>query len=137
MAVTSSLAVLVVDDSKSTISIVRRLFHQIGFRDVDDAGDGASALAKMRAKGYGLVISDWNMQSMSGYEFLGQIRTDPALKVMPFIMMTAEANTEKVIAARKAGVDNYIIKPFDAATLKAKINSVLAARNAARDRILD
>lgn len=135
MAVTSSVAVLVVDDSKSTISVIRRLFHQIGFRDVDDAGDGASAFAKMRAKHYGLVLSDWNMGSMTGHEFLCQLRADPLLKLTPFIMMTAETNTEKVIAARKAGVDNYIIKPFDAVTLKAKITSVLAARNAARDRV--
>ncbi len=131
MALDPSRPVLVVDESAMMIGIIRKLLQQLGFIDVDDAGDGAAALTKMRAKRYGLVISDWNMESMTGYDFLREVRGDPGLKRTPFIMMTAESNTEHVIAAKKAGVDNYIVKPFDAQMLKAKIETVLAAREAA------
>ena len=83
----------------------------------------------MRSKRYGLVISDWNMEPMSGYELLRELRNDPGLKRIPFIMVTAESKTENVIAAKRAGVDNYIVKPFNAHTLKAKIETVFAARS--------
>jgi two-component system chemotaxis response regulator CheY len=131
MPLASSVPVLVVDDSKIIIAVIDKLLRQIGFAEVDDAADGLMALAKMRAKRYGLVISDWNMQSMTGQELLRQVRSDPALKSTPFIMMTAESNTARVIAAKRAGVDNYVIKPFTAQMLKKKIDTVFAARNAA------
>ena len=130
MALNVSIAVLVVDDSGAMISIIRGLLHHLGFGDVDDARDGSAALAQMRAKRYGLVISDWNMMPMTGYEFLREVRGDPGLKRIPFIMVTSESKTENVIAAKKAGVDNYIVKPFNAQTLKAKIETVFAARSA-------
>ena len=95
-----------------------------GFADVDDANDGTTALAKMHAKRYGLVISDWNMEPMTGYDLLREVRADPNLATTPFIMITAESKTENVIAAKKAGVNNYIVKPFNAATLKTKIEAV-------------
>ena len=112
------MPVLVVDDYSTMVRIIRNLLRQLGFSDVDDANDGAAALAKMRAKRYGLVISDWNMEPMSGYELLLQVRADPALGETPFIMVTAETKTDNVIAAKKAGVNNYIVKPFNAQTLK-------------------
>jgi two-component system, chemotaxis family, chemotaxis protein CheY len=130
MALNPSMSVLLVDDSKPMIGIIRNLLQHLGINDVDDANDGASALAKMRSKRYGLVISDWNMTPMSGYELLRELRNDPALKRTPFIMVTSESKTENVIAAKKAGVDNYIVKPFNAHTLKAKIETVFAARSA-------
>ena len=108
------------------VRIIRNLLRQVGFSDVDDANDGAAALAKMRAKRYGLVISDWNMEPMSGYELLLQVRADPALGETPFIMVTAESKTDNVIAAMKAGVNNYIVKPFNAQTLRTKIEAVFA-----------
>jgi len=109
----------------------RNLLKQIGFEDVDDAGDGASALAKMRAKNYGLVISDWNMEPMTGYELLKEVRADAALGTTPFIMVTAESKTENVVAAKKAGVNNYIVKPFNAQTLHNKIQSVFTDESSA------
>jgi two-component system chemotaxis response regulator CheY len=118
------MPVLVVDDYNTMVRIIRNLLKQLGFEDVDDASDGASALAKMRAKKYGLVISDWNMEPMTGYELLKEVRADPALGQVPFIMVTAESKTENVIAAKKAGVNNYIVKPFNAQTLQHKIQSV-------------
>ena len=78
----------------------------------------------MRGKKYGLVISDWNMEPMTGYDLLREVRADPNLATTPFIMITAESKTENVIAAKKAGVNNYIVKPFNAATLKTKIEAV-------------
>jgi two-component system, chemotaxis family, chemotaxis protein CheY len=120
-----SMPVLVVDDYQTMIRILRNLLKQIGFKDVDDASDGTAALAKLKEKQYGLVISDWNMEPMTGYELLQHVRADEKLSELPFIMVTAEAKTENVIAAKKAGVNNYIVKPFNAQTLQAKITAVL------------
>ena len=124
MAIDMSMPVLVVDDYNTMIRIIRNLLKQLGFENVDDASDGSAALAKMQTRKYGLVISDWNMEPMSGYDLLQQVRADPGLGATPFIMVTAESKTENVIAAKKAGVNNYIVKPFNAQTLKAKIEAV-------------
>ena len=118
------MPVLVVDDYNTMIRIIRNLLKQIGFQDIDDAPDGSAALGKMRDKRYGLVISDWNMEPMTGYELLKQVRSDPSISTTPFIMVTAESKTENVIAAKQAGVNNYIVKPFNADTLKTKIDAV-------------
>jgi two-component system chemotaxis response regulator CheY len=126
MAIDMSMPVLVVDDYNTMIRIIRNLLKQLGFEDVDDASDGSAALSKMREKRYGLVISDWNMEPMTGYELLKEVRADPGLTKTPFIMVTAESKTENVIAAKKAGVNNYIVKPFNAQTLKTKIEAVFA-----------
>jgi two-component system chemotaxis response regulator CheY len=126
MAIDMSMPVLVVDDYNTMIRIIRNLLKQLGFEDVDDASDGSAALTKLRGKRYGLVISDWNMEPMTGYELLKEVRADPGLNKTPFIMVTAESKTENVIAAKKAGVNNYIVKPFNAQTLKTKIEAVFA-----------
>jgi two-component system chemotaxis response regulator CheY len=122
-----TIPVLVVDDYQTMIRIVRNLLKQIGFEDVDDASDGTSALAKLKEKRYGLVISDWNMEPMTGYELLRHVRADEHLRGTPFIMVTAESKVENVVAAKKAGVDNYIVKPFNADVLKNKIQAVLGS----------
>jgi two-component system chemotaxis response regulator CheY len=124
MSVDLTMPVLVVDDYNTMIRIIRNLLKQIGFADIDDAADGSAALARMREKKYGLVISDWNMEPMTGYELLKEVRADPGLSKTPFIMVTAESKTENVIAAKKAGVNNYIVKPFNAQTLQSKIEAV-------------
>jgi two-component system chemotaxis response regulator CheY len=128
MAVDMAMPILVVDDYGTMIRIIRNLLRQIGFQDVDDALDGSTALAKMRSRKYGLVISDWNMEPMSGYELLKQMRSDPSLSATAFIMVTAESKTENVIAAKQAGADHYIVKPFNAQSLKAKIETVFATQ---------
>jgi two-component system, chemotaxis family, chemotaxis protein CheY len=125
MAVDLNAPVLVVDDYQTMIRIIRNLLKQLGFDNVDEAADGAEALGKMRTKKYGLVISDWNMEPMTGYELLREVRADEILRPTPFIMVTAESKTENVIAAKKAGVNNYIVKPFNVTTLKSKMVSVL------------
>ena len=124
MTVDTTMDVLIVDDYATMLRIVRSLLKQIGFSNVDEATDGAQALQKMRLKTYGLVISDWNMEPMTGIELLREVRQDADLKGTPFIMVTAESKTENVIVAKQAGVSNYIVKPFNAETLRLKIESV-------------
>ena len=99
MAVDLSMPVLVVDDYNTMIRILRNLLKQLGFQDIDDATDGTAALVKMRQKHYGLVISDWNMEPMTGYDLLKEVRASPEFSNTPFIMITAESKTENVIAA--------------------------------------
>jgi two-component system chemotaxis response regulator CheY len=125
MAVDKAMNILIVDDYKTMLRIVRNLLKQLGFDNVDEATDGAAALTKLRGRKYGLVISDWNMEPMTGYELLKEIRADEQLRPTPFIMVTAESKTDNVIAAKKAGVNNYIVKPFNAETLKSKISAVI------------
>jgi two-component system, chemotaxis family, chemotaxis protein CheY len=124
---TLTAPVLVVDDYNTMRRIIRNLLTQIGFATVEEATDGSEALSKLRDRNYGLVISDWNMEPMTGLQLLQEVRADNRLKTLPFIMITAESKTENVIEAKKAGVNNYIVKPFNADTLKKKIESVLGA----------
>ena len=120
-----NMPILIVDDYKTMLRIVHNLLKQVGFDNIDEATDGAMALTKLRRKKYSLVISDWNMEPMTGYELLKEVRADAELKDTPFIMVTAESKTDNVIAAKKAGVNNYIVKPFNAQTLKQKLTAVL------------
>jgi two-component system chemotaxis response regulator CheY len=125
MAVPMNMPILIVDDYRTMLRIIRNLLSKLGFTDIDEAPDGETALAMLKSRDYGLVISDWNMQPMTGFELLKVVRADEVLSTMPFIMVTAESKVENVVAARQAGVNNYIIKPFSAAVLKAKLKSVL------------
>jgi two-component system chemotaxis response regulator CheY len=124
MAVDLSMPILVVDDYQTMTRIIRNLLKQLGFTDIDDANDGSAALKRLHERRYGLIISDWNMAPMTGYELLQEVRANPQTAETPFIMITAESKTENVIAAKQAGVNNYIVKPFNAQTLKAKIDAV-------------
>jgi two-component system, chemotaxis family, chemotaxis protein CheY len=127
MPVDMQMNILIVDDYKTMLRIIRNLLKQLGFNNVDEATDGSMALQKLRDKDYGLVISDWNMEPMTGIQLLREVRADAKLKALPFIMITAESKTENVIAAKEAGVNNYIVKPFNAATLKTKLASVIGS----------
>jgi len=127
MAVDKSMNVLVVDDYKTMIRIVRNLLEQLGFKNIDEALDGPTALEKIKNNDYGLILSDWNMMPMTGYELLKAVRAEPRTRNIPFVMVTAEAKTENVVAARQAGVNNYIIKPYDAGTMKKRIEAVIGA----------
>ena len=125
MAVDMNMNVLIVDDYKTMLRIIENLLKQLGFKNVVQATDGTAALKLLRDGNYGLVISDWNMQPMTGLQLLKEVRADDRLKATPFIMITAESKTENVVAAKEAGVNNYIVKPFNAETLKQKISSVI------------
>lgn len=126
MAVDLNMPVLIVDDYKTMLRIIRNLLKQLGFMNVTEASDGSEALKVLRQQGpFGMIISDWNMEPMTGLQLLKEVRADEKMKKTPFIMITAESKTENVIAAKEAGVSNYIVKPFNAGTLKTKMQSVL------------
>lgn len=118
------IKVLVVDDFPTMRRIIKNLLKQIGFENIDEAENGEDALRKLKGGDYGLVVSDWNMPVMEGIELLRKVRSDPQLKEIPFLMVTAEAEKEKVIEAIKAGVDNYIVKPFTGEVLKEKLEKI-------------
>ncbi|RFP61382.1 MAG: response regulator [Limnothrix sp. CACIAM 69d] len=119
------MKVLVVDDYATMRRIIRNLFFQLGYTDVEEAGDGIGALQKLRESKYGLVIANWNMEPMSGLQLVKEMRADSKLQTIPFIMMTAGSRTESAIAAREAGANSSIVKPFNAETLKQKIQTAL------------
>jgi len=122
------IKVLVVDDFPTMRRIVKNLLKQLGFENIDEAEDGAQALSKLKGGGFGLVVSDWNMPVMEGIDLLKHVREDEGLKTMPFLMVTAEAEKDKVITAIKAGVDNYVVKPFTAEVLKEKLEKIADKR---------
>ncbi len=122
------IKVLVVDDFSTMRRIVKNLLKQMGYEDITEAEDGEQAFNKLKSGNFELVVSDWNMPNMSGIEFLQKVRQDAALKDMPFLMVTAEAEKEKVIEAIKAGVDNYVVKPFTAEILKEKLEKIAGKR---------
>ena len=127
MTADTAMPILVVDDYQTMVRIIRNLLKQIGYENVDDASNGEDALRKIREKSYGLIISDWNMEPMTGFQLLQKVREMRGVGTVPFIMVTAESKTDNVVAARRAGVSHYIVKPFNAATLKAKIDAIFAA----------
>jgi two-component system chemotaxis response regulator CheY len=123
-----NIQILSVDDFSTMRRIVKNILRQLGYLNVDEAENGTEALIAMRAKRYDLVISDWNMPVKTGIELLREVRADAALKDTPFLMVTAEAEKENVVEAVKAGVSNYILKPFTAKVLEEKLESIFANR---------
>jgi two-component system chemotaxis response regulator CheY len=125
MAVDKDLSILVVADQKFMRQVHRTRLGELGFTNVTEADDGDVGLQKMRIKHFDLVLSDWNMVAMSGIELLRNVRSEEALKGVPFILMTTENSVDKIMLAKKAGVSNYIVKPYTADTLKSKLKTVL------------
>lgn len=121
------MPVLIVDDYKTMLRIIRNLLKQLGFQNIEEASDGNQALKKLRDKRYGLVISDWNMRPMMGMELLRQVRSDAHLDEVPFVMIAAENKAENAKAARRAGASGYLVKPFNAVMLKTNLNSAIGA----------
>ena len=122
----TSIKVLVVDDMSTMRRIVKNVLKQIGYSDILEAENGQDALTKLKAGGFGLVVSDWNMPVMPGIELLRSVRADADLKSLPFLMVTAEAQKENIIEAVQAGVSNYVVKPFTADALLEKLNKIFA-----------
>lgn len=119
-----NINILVVDDYNTMRRIVRTLLNQLGFVNIDEASDGSMALEKIKTKKYELIISDWNMQPMTGLDLLKHVRSEEKTKDLPVLMITAESKVENVVAAKEAGVNNYVVKPFNVETLKAKLESI-------------
>lgn len=124
MALNPGIKTLVVDDQMTMIRIIRGMLQQLGFSNVEHALDGNAGLEELGKGGFGLIISDWNMEGMNGIDFLRAVRAHPDYKNIPFIMVTAENKKENITEAVQAGVSNYIVKPFNADTLKTKLEHV-------------
>ena len=127
-SVNKSIKVLVVDDYALTRDMVKSIVRQLGFVNVQSVENGQAALEVVRREEVGLIICDWNMPCVSGLEVLRQVRSLPGGKTRPFLMLTAEAYRENVMEALKAGVSDYIVKPFSSQTLAEKIALVLGGR---------
>jgi len=119
--------ILVVDDFATMRRIIKTILNTLGFKNIEEAVDGTDALLKLRKGTFDFIISDWNMQPMTGLDLLKQVRTDAILRNIPFIMVTAEGKPENILAAKQAGVNNYVVKPFNAETLKTKMMSVIGS----------
>ena len=127
MAVDKNMKILVVDDFKTMVKIIESMLRQLGFTNIESAADGQAALKMIKEKRYNLILTDWNMEPMSGLDLLRAIRADEAIKSIPVVMITAESKVENILIAKQAGVNNYIVKPFNAVTLKEKLTAVLGA----------
>ena len=127
MSLNKNMRIVIVDDYTTMLRILRNLLRQLDLNNVEEANDGDAAYHLMQKSPPDLIISDWNMAPVTGLDLLRNVRSNPRLKHIPFIMVTAESKTENVVAAKQAGVSNYIVKPFNADTLRAKIASVFPA----------
>ena len=120
----TNMKVLLVDDFATMRKIVRNILGQLGIKNVDEADDGSTALPKLKQNKYDIVISDWNMPKMTGLDLLKAVRADENLKSLPFLMVTAEALKDNIVAAALAGISDYVVKPFTAATLEEKLKKI-------------
>ncbi len=125
----TKIKVLVVDDFATMRRIVKNILRQLGYENIEEAEDGAQAYTKLKGGGFQFIVSDWNMPNMDGLELLKKVRSDPELKGLPVLMVTAEAEKEKVVEAIRAGVNNYVVKPFTAEILKEKIDRIFEKLN--------
>jgi len=125
MAVDKNMRILLVDDFKTMLMITDNLLKGMGFKNIEHARDGTQALEKLAKTPFNLILSDWNMEPMDGLALLKHVRSNPATKHIPMVLITAESRVENIIAAKQAGVNNYIVKPFNGVTLKEKLVAVL------------
>ena len=118
------MKILVVDDFSTMRRIVKNLLKQLGFVNIEEAEDGAQAYTKLKSGGFGFIVSDWNMPNLDGLGLVKKVRSDDELKDLPILMVTAEAEKDKVVTAIQAGVNNYIVKPFTGDVLKEKMDKI-------------
>ena len=123
-----NLEVLIVEDRQVMLKIIRRLLVQLGYARIDEATNGVEALERLREKQYDLILSDWNMEPMSGFELLKLVRIRPETHKTPFVLITAEAKPENILAAKAAGASGYLVKPFKLDALERTLDGVLAAK---------
>ena len=121
-----TMKILVVDDFSTMRRIVRNILRQLGYKNITEADDGATALPLLKQEKFDFIVCDWNMPKMSGLELLKTVRADEALKSTPFLMVTAEAKKENIIMAVQAGGSNYIVKPFTAETMQEKMGKIFS-----------
>ena len=126
MNIDKNMKILVVDDHQTMRRIVEQTLRNLGFKNIDTADDGATALPMLEKGGFDFLVSDWNMPKMQGIDLLKAVRADANLKSMPVLMVTAEAKAEQIVMAAKAGVNDYVVKPFNADTLNKKIEKIFS-----------
>jgi two-component system chemotaxis response regulator CheY len=119
-----NMKVLIIDDFATMRRILRNILKQIGFTNISEADDGKTALKKLKKDNFDLILCDWNMPEMTGLELLNKVKSDDELKNIPFVMVTAEAQKDNIVEAVKAGVSNYVVKPFTAETISEKLQKV-------------
>jgi len=123
------MKILVVDDFSTMRRIVKNLLSDLGFKNIDEADDGNTALPKLKSGNFDFLVTDWNMPGMTGIDLLKAVRADPSLASLPVLMVTAESKREQIIEAAQAGVNGYVVKPFTAGTLEEKINKIFERVN--------
>ncbi|MEE8399910.1 MAG: response regulator [Desulfobacterales bacterium] len=121
------MKILIVDDFATMRRILKSVLRQIGFTNIREADDGNVALRLLKKEAVDLVLCDWNMPEMPGIDLLKAVRADDELKNIPFVMVTAEAQKEHILAAVKAGVSSYVVKPFTAEAVEQKLNKVFGS----------
>ena len=126
MDIDKNMKILLVDDFATMRKVIKNLLKQTGYNNISEAEDGLEALKTLKSEKVDFIISDWNMPNMTGLELLKAVRAESAIKGLPFLMVTAEGLQENVVAAVKAGVSNYIVKPFTAEVLNEKIEKIIA-----------
>jgi two-component system chemotaxis response regulator CheY len=119
-----NMKILVVDDFSTMRRIIKNLLKELGFTHIEEADDGTTALPMLKSGNFDFLVTDWNMPGMTGIDLLKAVRADPALAHLPVLMVTAEAKREQIIMAAQAGVNGYIVKPFNGPTLKEKIDKI-------------
>lgn len=124
------MKILIVDDFSTMRRIIKNLMHDLGFNNTSEADDGKTALPLLQSGNFDFLITDWNMPGMTGIDLLKAVRSDPRLAKLPVLMVTAEAKREQIIEAAQAGVNGYVVKPFNAAALKEKIDKIFERINA-------
>lgn len=122
-----NMKILVVDDFVSMRSIIKSTLSMIGYKNIDEATDGAVALTKLKGGGYDFLVTDWNMPNMNGLELIKAIRATPNLKALPILMITTEGEKTKIVPVIQAGVNNYVKKPFTVDELRTKIDQIFAS----------
>lgn len=118
------MKILIVDDFSTMRRIIKNLLKELGFSNVSEADDGNTALPMLKSGGFDFLITDWNMPGMQGIDLLRNVRADPGIATLPVLLVTAEAKKDQIVEAAQAGVNGYIVKPFNAATLKEKIDKI-------------
>ena len=124
MPIDTDMKILIVDDFAATRKIIFNTFAQLGFNNTDEEDDGFSALVRLKSALFDLVVIDWKISKMSGMELLKQIRTDPNLKHIPVLMVSEDGLQENIVAATKAGLNAYIIRPFEVKTFAEKLEKI-------------
>jgi two-component system chemotaxis response regulator CheY len=120
----SEISILIVDDFIDMRKMIKDILRKNGYKNAVEAEDGVAALKILKSERIDFIICDWNMPNMTGLDLLKEVRKDASLSRTPFLMLTAEAYQDSVIAAVEAGVDNYIVKPFTPAVLNDKMNKI-------------